>query len=131
MEHHRASPACAGCHSLMDPLGLALENFDAVGSWRTREGDAPIDASGRLWDGTRIDGVVSLRDALLAKPDVLVGAFTEKLLTYALGRSLRPADMPAVRGIVRAARRDGYRFSSIVKGIAASAPFRMRVAGGT
>jgi cytochrome c5 len=129
MEHHRASPACAGCHSLMDPLGLALENFDAVGSWRSAEEGTPIDASGRLWDGTRIDGVVSLRDALLERPELLVITITEKLLTYALGRSLRHEDMPAVRTIVRAARRDGYRFSSLVEGIAASVPFQMRVAG--
>ena len=129
MEHHRASPACAGCHSLMDPVGLALENFDAVGSWRTHEDGTPIDATGRLWDGTQVDGVVSLRDALLDRPEVLVSTVTEKLLTYALGRSLRHQDMPAVRAIVRAARRDGYRFSSLVKGIAASVPFQMRVAG--
>ena len=129
MEHHRASPACAGCHSLMDPIGLALENFDAVGAWRTHEAGTPIDASGRLWDGTRIDGAVSLREALLARPEVLVGTFTEKLLTYALGRSLRHEDMPAVRTIVRTSRRDGYRFSSLVKGIVSSVPFQMRVAG--
>lgn len=127
MEQHRVNPACASCHSLMDPIGLALETFDAVGAWRTEEGGTPIDATGVLWDGTRVDGVAALRDALLARPDVFVFAFTEKLLTYALGRGLRPEDMPTIRGIVRAARRDGYRISSIVNGIVASVPFRMRI----
>jgi hypothetical protein len=126
MEMHRASPACAGCHRIMDPLGLALENFDAVGSWRTRDAGAPIDASGQLMDGSKIDGVVGLRESLLKQPDLLVGTMTEKLLTYALGRSLESADMPAVRGIVRASAKDNYRFSSIVRGIVTSVPFQMR-----
>jgi mono/diheme cytochrome c family protein len=126
MEQHRASPACAGCHKVMDPLGLALENFDAVGAWRTHEGGEPIDASGELTDGAKIDGVVALRASLLKRPDVLVGTMTEKLMTYALGRSLEPVDMPAVRAIVRASARDGYRFSSIVRGIVTSVPFQMR-----
>jgi mono/diheme cytochrome c family protein len=126
MELHRASPACAGCHRIMDPLGLALENFDAVGSWRTRDAGAPIDASGELMDGTKINGVVELRQSLLKHPDLLVGTISEKLLTYAVGRSLEPADMPAVRNIVRASAKDGYRFSSIVRGIVSSVPFQMR-----
>jgi hypothetical protein len=126
MELHRASPACAGCHRIMDPLGLALENFDAVGSWRTRDAGAPIDASGELMDGTKINGVVELRQSLLKHPDLLVGTIAEKLLTYAVGRSLEPADMPAVRNIVRASAKDGYRFSSIVRGIVSSVPFQMR-----
>jgi hypothetical protein len=126
MEQHRANPACASCHKVMDPLGLALENFDAVGAWRTRESGMPIDASGELTDGTRIDGVVALRESLLERPEVLVGAITEKLLTYALGRGLDPADMPAVRAIVRAAASEGYRFSSLVRGIVTSVPFQMR-----
>jgi len=112
----------------MDPLGLALENFDAVGAWRTREAGVAIDGSGELTDGTKIDGVVALRNALLKRPDVLVGTTTEKLMTYALGRGLEPYDMPAVRAIVRSAGRDGYRFSSIVRGIVTSVPFQMREA---
>jgi cytochrome c5 len=126
MERHRASPACAGCHKVMDPLGLALENFDAIGAWRSSEAGVPIDASGELGDGTRIDGVVALREALLKRSDVLVGTMTEKLMTYALGRRVEPFDMPAVRTIVREAARDGYRFSSIVRGIVTSVPFQMR-----
>ena len=128
MERHRASPACAGCHKVMDPLGLALENFDAIGAWRLSEAGVPIDASGELGDGTRIDGVVALRQALMTRPDVLVGTMTEKLMTYALGRRVEPVDMPAVRAIVRQAARDGYRFSSIVRGIVSSVPFQMRLA---
>jgi uncharacterized protein DUF1592/uncharacterized protein DUF1588/uncharacterized protein DUF1587/uncharacterized protein DUF1595/uncharacterized protein DUF1585 len=125
MERHRASPACAGCHRLMDPLGLALENFDAVGAWRTQDAGVAIDASGELTDGTRIDGVSALREALLKRPEVIVGTTVEKLMTYALGRGVEPYDMPAVRAIVRGAR-DGYRFSSIVAGIVTSTPFEMR-----
>ena len=97
MEQHRASPACASCHRVMDPLGLALENFDAVGAWRTQEAGSTIDASGELEDGTRIDGAVALRTALLKRPDQFVGTMTEKLLIYALGRGLDHHDMPAVR----------------------------------
>jgi hypothetical protein len=130
MEQHRANPACAGCHKVMDPLGLALENFDAVGAYRTRESGLWIDASGELTDGTRIDGVAALRDALLKRPEVLVGTTTEKLLTYALGRSLEAGDMPAVRKIVRASVRENYRFSSLVRGIVNSVPFQMRRARG-
>jgi hypothetical protein len=128
METHRANPACASCHKLMDPVGLSLENFDAVGAWRTREPHGPIDASGALSDGTPVDGVVALRQALLRHPDVFVTAFTEKLLTYALGRGLTGHDMPAVRRIVRDASRAGYRLSSLVLGVVSSAPFQMREA---
>jgi len=126
MERHRASPACAGCHRVMDPLGLALENFDAVGKWRTREAGAPIDASGELGDGTRVDGAVALRNALLSRPEVVVGTFTEKLMTYALGRGLEYYDMPAVREIIGSAGRDDYRFASLVLAIVRSVPFQMR-----
>jgi hypothetical protein len=128
MEQHRANPVCASCHKVMDPLGLALENFDAVGAWRTHEAGEPIDASGRLGDGTALDGVASLRAALLTQPDVLVGTMAEKLLTYALGRGLDPQDQPAVREIVRHSSSQGYRFSSLVDGIVRSVPFRMRTA---
>jgi mono/diheme cytochrome c family protein len=127
MEMHRASPACAGCHRVMDPLGFAMENFDAVGAWRAHEGGLPIDASGRLADGSAIDGVVALRQALVSRSDVFVRTFTEKLLTYALGRGLQYSDMPVVRAIVRDAGRHDYRISSLVMGIVTSTPFQMRM----
>jgi mono/diheme cytochrome c family protein len=126
MAQHRRNPACANCHKIMDPIGLALENFDAVGAWRTHDAATPIDASGQLADGTAVDGPVSLRQALLRRPDVFVGNLTEKLLTYALGRGIEPYDMPAVRRIVREAARREHRWSSIVMGIVTSAPFQMR-----
>jgi hypothetical protein len=128
MEQHRANPACAACHKVMDPMGLALENFDAVGAWRTDDNGERVDASGQLTDGTKIDGVIGLREALLDRPEVLVTTATEKLLTYALGRALEAEDMPAVRAIVRDAKGDGYRFASLIEGVAKSTPFRMRIA---
>ena len=126
MEQHRANPACASCHRVMDPIGLALENFDAVGAWRTREPGGEIDAHGQLVDGTPIDGAAALREALTADPEQFARVFTEKLLTYALGRGLEAYDMPTVRSIVRDAEEDDYRFSALVRGIANSVPFRMR-----
>jgi mono/diheme cytochrome c family protein len=128
MAEHRASPVCASCHKVMDPIGFALENFDAVGAWRTREAGGAVDASGELADGTKVDGVVTLRNALLSRPDVFVGTMTEKLLTYALGRGLDYHDMPVVRSIVRQSAAGGYRFSSLVLGIVNSVPFQMRKA---
>ncbi len=126
-ERHRANPACASCHRLMDPPGFALEQFDAVGRFRTRTAaNTPIDASGELPDGTRFDGAAGLRAALVRTPERFAGTLTEKLLTYALGRGLEHYDAPAVRAITRAAARDGYRFSSLIVGIVESAPFRMR-----
>ena len=133
LEVHRRNPACAGCHRMIDPAGLALENFDAVGAWRARDGGTRgtlVDASGQLVDGTKVDGVVALRAALMREPDIFVSTVTEKLLTYALGRGLTAADMPAVRAIVRDAQRDGYRFSSIVLGVVRSVPFQMRTVEG-
>jgi Protein of unknown function (DUF1592)/Protein of unknown function (DUF1588)/Protein of unknown function (DUF1587)/Protein of unknown function (DUF1585)/Protein of unknown function (DUF1595)/Planctomycete cytochrome C len=130
MEEHRANPVCANCHKIMDPIGLSLENFDAVGAWRTHDGGtlgAPISASGELMDGTKIDGIVTLRQALVRQPEIFVGTLTEKLMTYALGRGLASYDMPIVRAIVRDAARQNYRFSSIIVGIATSTPFQMRV----
>ena len=115
---------------MIDPAGLALENFDAVGAWRTRDGGTrgtPVDASGQLVDGTRVNGVIELRAALLRDPETFVTTMTEKLLTYAVGRGLTGADMAAVRAIVRGARQRDYRFSSIVLGIAGSVPFQMRM----
>jgi hypothetical protein len=126
MEAHRANPVCASCHKLMDPIGFAMENFDAVGSWRTREAAGPIDASGQLADGSKVDGVVALRNAILARPDVFVTTMTEKMFVYALGRGVEPYDRPAIRQIVRDAARDNYRFSSLVRGIVRSPAFQMR-----
>ena len=128
MAEHRANPACASCHKVMDSIGFALENFDAVGSWRTKEANAPVDASGDLADGTHVDGVDQLRAALTKNPDLFVGVMTEKMLTYALGRGVDYRDMPTVRTIVRDASRNGDRFSSIVMGIVRSTPFQMRMA---
>ncbi len=126
-ERHRANPVCASCHRLMDPPGFALEQFDAVGRFRTRSAaGTPIDASGELPDGTRFDGAAGLREALVGRPERFVGTLTEKLLTYALGRGLEHYDAPAVRAVTRAAAEDGYRFSSLVVGIVETAPFRMR-----
>ena len=132
LEQHRASPVCASCHRVLDPIGFALENFDAVGAWRTRDGGTlgdAVDASGQLIDGTKIDGVVALRQALVREPETFVRTFTEKLLTYAVGRGPSAADMPVVRSIVRNAAGGNYRFSSLVLGIVHSAPFQMRTAG--
>lgn len=120
---HRANAACASCHDLMDPVGFALENFDAIGRWRMTESGLPIDAGGGLSDGSRFTGVTGLEDALLKHPDLFIGTMTEKLLTFALGRGIREQDAPAIRRIVRDARRDGNRFSSIVIGIVNSNPF--------
>jgi cytochrome c5 len=127
MEQHRANPPCAGCHKILDPPGFALENFDAVGAWREiSETGAPIDASGVLGDGSKVNGPASLRQAILSRPNLFAGTLTEKLLTYALGRGVEYYDMPAVRAIVRDAARNGYRFSSIIEGIVRSTPFQMR-----
>ena len=127
MEEHRANPACASCHKQMDPLGFALENFDAVGAWRTLDARNPIDPASDLADGTHVDGPVALRQALLRHPDAFVGTMTAKLLTYALGRGIEYYDMPAVRAVVKGASAQNYRFSSIVMGIVASTPFQMRM----
>jgi hypothetical protein len=126
LAEHRANPICATCHDVMDPIGLGLENFDAVGKWRTREPGGEIDAHGQLANGTPIAGAAELREALTADPEQFARVFTSKLLTYALGRGLEAYDMPTVREIVREAEGDDYRFAAIVKGIAGSVPFRMR-----
>jgi hypothetical protein len=128
MAEHRANPTCATCHKIMDPIGFALENFDAVGEWRTREAGGAIDASGQLADGTKINGVVTLREALVRRPDMFASTLTEKLLTYGLGRGLDYYDMPVVRAIVRDAAHSDYRFSAIIMGIVRSTPFQMRTA---
>jgi len=127
MEAHRGNPVCAGCHKVMDPIGFALENFDAVGHWRTSDDGARIDPSGTLFNGARVDGPTALRQTLVARPEVFVGVLTEKLLTYALGRGLEYYDMPAVRQIVRDGSNRDFRFSSLVLGVVRSAPFQMKM----
>ena len=128
MEQHRSKPTCNACHGVMDPLGFALENFDAIGEWRAQDrwAGTPIDASGELIDGTKVSNPADLRKALLKRSPQFVQTLTEKLMTYALGRSVEYYDMPTVRQIVRDAARDNYRFSSLVTGIVTSAPFQMR-----
>jgi hypothetical protein len=126
LEEHRKNPACAGCHKLMDPVGFALENYDGVGRWRMAENGKAIDNSGVLPDGTKIAGVADLEKALLARPELFATTFTEKLLTYALGRGVEYYDAPSVRGIVRQASGNGYKFSSFILGIVNSTPFEMR-----
>ena len=126
LAQHRANPACAGCHQLMDPVGFSLESFDAVGRWRVNEDGRPIDTSGGLPDGTKFDGVAGLEKALLSRPDVFATTFTEKLLTFATGRGAETFDGPAVRKIVREAGAKDYRFSAFVIGLVNSTPFQMR-----
>jgi Protein of unknown function (DUF1592)/Protein of unknown function (DUF1588)/Protein of unknown function (DUF1595)/Protein of unknown function (DUF1585)/Protein of unknown function (DUF1587)/Planctomycete cytochrome C len=127
MAAHRSNPVCANCHRTIDPVGFALENFDAVGRWRDQEGDSgPIDVSGFLPGIGEITGVTGLEDALLRRPELFAGTLTEKLLTFALGRGVDYYDAPAVRKIVREAQPGGYRFSSLILGIVRSAPFQMR-----
>ena len=126
MEEHRRSPACAGCHKLMDPIGLALENFDGIGRWRTVDNGAIINSASQLADGTQIDGPAALRQALLRHPDMFARNMTEMLLTDALGHGIEYYDMPYVRQILKDAERGGYRFSSLVLGIVKSAPFQSR-----
>jgi hypothetical protein len=130
MVQHRADPACASCHQLMDPLGLSLEHFDAIGRWRVRgDGGTTIDASGSLFGAAAFDGADGLRQTLIARPDVFVGTLTEKLLTYGLGRGLESYDAPAVRRIRREAAANNYRFSTLVAGVVKSLPFQMTVGG--
>jgi hypothetical protein len=128
MEEHRANPVCATCHSRIDPIGFALENFDGIGRWRTTEGSAntPIDTSGVLPDGTKFQGPAELRKILLNKPEQFTTVLTEKLLTYALGRGVEYYDEPHVRRIVRESGPDGDRWSSLILGIVRSEPFQMR-----
>jgi mono/diheme cytochrome c family protein len=133
LEAHRTNPVCASCHQIFEPMGLALEHFDAVGAWRTEDEGAPIDATGVMADGTKLDGVGSLRGALARYSDQFARVVTEKLLTYALGRGVEYQDMPTVRAIVRGAAATQYRFSSLVLGIVTSDPFQrnMKTAAGT
>ena len=128
MEAHRANPVCATCHSRIDPLGFALENFDGIGRWRTTEGptNTAIDASGMMPDGTKFEGAAELRRILLSNPEQFTTIFTEKLLTYALGRGVEYYDEPAVRKIVRDSAPHNYRWSSLIVEIVKSEPFQMR-----
>ncbi|HWL62422.1 MAG TPA: DUF1592 domain-containing protein [Steroidobacteraceae bacterium] len=126
LEHHRANPACASCHGLIDPVGFALENFDAIGAWRERDGDTAVDARGTLVDGTPLDGPGTLQQALLSHSDLFVSNLAHKLLTYALGRELDYRDMPAVRAIVRQAGRDDLRFGALIQAVVQSPAFRQR-----
>ena len=128
IEQHRANPTCAGCHKIMDPIGLSLENFDAIGRWRSDDEGVKIDASGQLVDGTAIDGAAALRKALLARSDVFVAVMAEKLLMYGAGRETKYTDMPAVRTIMRDAAKGRYRFSDLILGVVKSPAFQMRVA---
>jgi hypothetical protein len=126
MEEHRKNPACVSCHRVIDPLGLALDNFDVTGKWRIKDNGVPVDAAGVMYDGTPINGPASLRDALLKHQDVFLQTFTENLMTYALGRRVEYYDMPTVRSIVRQAAKTDLRFSSFVLGIVNSAAFQRR-----
>ncbi len=126
LAEHRANVACASCHNLMDPLGFALENFDAVGRWRDLEADQPIDASGEFADGTKFADVLGLEARLLQRPELFVRTMVEKLLTFALGRGIESSDGPALRQVVREAAARDFRFSSVIIGIVNSEPFQMR-----
>jgi hypothetical protein len=126
LELHRTNPACASCHARMDPIGFTLENFDAIGQWRATDGEAPVNATGVLLDGTTVSGPAALRQALTAQREQFVRTVTGKLLTYAVGREMGYADAPAIRSIVRAAAADDYRWSSIVVALVRSTPFQMR-----
>jgi hypothetical protein len=126
LEHHRANPSCASCHGVIDPVGFALENFDAIGAWRERDGETPVDARGTLVDGTQIDGPQSLQSALLARSDLFVANLTQKLMTYALGRELDHRDMPGVRAVARRAAEQDLRFGALIEAVVQSPAFRQR-----
>jgi hypothetical protein len=129
MAQHRMNAACSGCHQLMDPAGLSMEHFDAIGRWRSHtEAGTAVDAAGSLPDGSVFDGMAGLRTALLKRPELFVSTVTERLLTYALGRGVDYYDAPAVRAITQDARGNDYRFSSLVLGVVNSRPFQMRMA---
>ncbi len=131
MELHRQNPVCASCHKIMDPIGFSMENFDLIGRWRDMDGGQPVDATSVLVDGTPLDGVATLRAALLDRFDVFARTLTEKLLTYGLGRAVHSNDMPTVRNVVRQASEQDYRFSSLIVGIVQSEPFQTRRKAGS
>ncbi len=124
MEEHHTNPVCASCHKIFEPIGLGMENFDAIGSWRTSDGDTPIDATGTLSDGTKIDGVKDLRDSLVRHSDQFARVVTERMMTYALGRGVEYEDMPTLRSIIQNSAAGKYRFTAIVMGIIKSPPFQ-------
>ena len=124
MEMHRANPACMSCHQVIDPIGLALENFDVTGQWRIKDRGVPVDTSGYLYDGSQLDGLDGLRQALLRYSDAILTNFTVNLMSYAVGRRVEYYDMPAIRSIVREAAANDYRMSSFILGVARSAAFQ-------
>jgi hypothetical protein len=126
MEQHRASPACSSCHRVIDPLGLALENFDVTGRYRAKDSNQPVDAAGQLFDGTAIDGPGGLRAVVLDRKETMLRTFTEFLMTYALGRRVEPFDMPTIRAVVRDAEKHGYKMSSFIMGVITSPAFQQR-----
>jgi hypothetical protein len=126
LELHRQNPSCASCHGVIDPVGFALEHFDAIGAWRERDGDSKVDARGTLVDGTSVNGSDDLTKALMARSDLFVTNFTQKLMTYALGRTVDYRDMPAIRGIVQQAGRENLRISELILGVVQSPAFRQR-----
>ncbi len=130
MEEHRKNPACTSCHRVIDPLGLALENYDPTGAWRIKDNEMPIDATGDLYDGTKMNGPADLRTALMKHQGAILLSFTENLMTYAIGRRVEYHDMPAIRAVVRDAARSGNRMSAFILGVVNSAPFQMNKAGG-
>jgi hypothetical protein len=127
LEKHRADPACASCHKIMDPIGFSLENFDLVGRWRTLDNGLPVNTSSEMVDGTPVNGPADLRSALLARPEAFMTSISERLLTYALGRELEYFDEPAVRRIVRQANEAGFTLKALVQAVVASDPFRKRI----
>jgi hypothetical protein len=127
LTQHRANDACASCHESIDPIGFALENFDALGRWRDFEAGLAVDASGGFLDGSEFVGVTGLEQALVERPELFVRTLTEKLMTYALGRGVEYYDAPAIRKIVAGARDNNYRFSQLILGIVQSTPFQMRM----
>jgi hypothetical protein len=128
MEEHRKNPACTSCHRVIDPLGLTLENFDVTGRWRIKDNGHPVDSSGVLYDGTPMEGPAGLRAALIKNKDPFLLSFTESLMTFALGRRLEAADMPAVRKVIRAAEAKDYHLSAFILGVVESAAFQMNTA---
>ena len=131
LAQHRASPPCSSCHNVIDPIGLSLDHFDVTGAWRIKDRGVPVETTGELYDGTPLNGVADLRAALLARSDVVVTHLTERLLSYALGRRVEYYDMPAVRKIVREAKANDYRLSSLILGVVKSAAFRTALAEAT
>jgi len=128
MIRHRADPACSSCHARMDPIGFAMENFDAVGRWRDRDAGSQIDTSGAFPGGVKFDGMAGLKAALLSHPEEFVSTIAEKLLMYAVGRNVQYYDQPAIRAIVKESARSNYTFASLVQGVVKSVPFQMREA---